>query len=61
MLVRPLRFATALLASAIPLFAQSPTVPGSLFGYRDFAKQAEIDREFLKVPDATLAGEELKR
>ena len=36
--------------------AQAPTV----FGYGDFAPQAKIDAEFLAVPDAKLAGQELK-
>jgi N-acetylated-alpha-linked acidic dipeptidase len=58
--LRPLSLATAVLASTLPFFAQSNTVPTSLFGYRDFARQAQIDREFLAVPDAKLAGEELK-
>ena len=61
---RPLSFvllsATAILAASLPLLAQTPAPPQSLFGYRDFAKQAQLDREFLGVPDAKLAGEELK-
>ena len=62
MLLRPvsLSLATALFAFPLPLLAQSATVPDSLFGYRDFARQAQVDREFLAVPDAKLAGEELK-
>lgn len=60
MLLRPVSLASALLASALPLLAQSATVPNTLFGYRDFAAQAQIDRKFLAVPDARLAGEELK-
>ena len=60
MFLRPLFIATAVLASALPLLAQSSTVPNSLFGYRDFGRQAQIDREFIAVPDAKLAGEELK-
>ena len=47
-------------ASTLPLLAQSVAIPNSLFGYRDFAAQAQIDRQFLAVPDARLAGEELK-
>jgi N-acetylated-alpha-linked acidic dipeptidase len=58
--LRPFCFATALLASALPLLGQSTTIPASLFGYRDFGKQAQIDRDFLAVPDAALAGEALK-
>lgn len=57
---RPLSLAAALLASALPLAAQAPAIPDSLFGYRDFTAQAKLDREFLAVPDAKLAGEELK-
>lgn len=62
MLLRPnaLSFAPALLGFTLPLLAQPATVPNSLFGYRDFAQQAQIDREFLAVPDAKLAGEALK-
>ncbi|HTB96728.1 MAG TPA: M28 family metallopeptidase [Terracidiphilus sp.] len=30
------------------------------FGYRDFSKQAALEEKFLAVPDAKLAGEELK-
>jgi N-acetylated-alpha-linked acidic dipeptidase len=58
--LRPFCFATAFLTSALPLLGQSTTIPASLFGYRDFAKQAQIDRDFLAVPDAALAGEALK-
>ena len=57
---RALSFATALLVASLPLAAQSPATPPSLFGYHDFAKQAQIDRAFLAVPDAKLAGEALK-
>ena len=31
-----------------------------VFGYRDFSAQAKLDQIFLAVPDAKLAGEELK-
>jgi N-acetylated-alpha-linked acidic dipeptidase len=58
--LRPLSLTTAVLISTLPFFAQSSAVPNSLFGYRDFARQAQIDREFVAVPDAKLAGEELK-
>jgi N-acetylated-alpha-linked acidic dipeptidase len=50
-----------LLLSATALPAQAPAIPNTLFGYKDFSRQAEIDRQFLAVPDATLAGEALKR
>ena len=32
----------------------------SVFGYADFSKQAKIEEKFLAIPDAKLAGEELK-
>jgi N-acetylated-alpha-linked acidic dipeptidase len=35
-------------------------MPKSVFGYRDFSAQAKVDQQFLAVPDAKLAGEELK-
>jgi N-acetylated-alpha-linked acidic dipeptidase len=41
--------------------ATMPTMPPSVFGFHDFARQqAKIDQQFLAVPDAKLAGEELK-
>ncbi len=52
------RFAAALalaLTSAGLAQTQSP-----VFGYRDFSAQAKLDQIFLAVPDAKLAGEELK-
>jgi N-acetylated-alpha-linked acidic dipeptidase len=50
------------LASSIALaFAQGPSTPkASVFGYADFAQQAKWDATFMAVPDAKLAGEELK-
>ncbi|HEY1987466.1 MAG TPA: M28 family metallopeptidase [Terracidiphilus sp.] len=42
-----------------PLPAQSPAQP-TVFGYTDFTKQAKVEEKFLAVPDAQLAGEELK-
>ena len=41
-----------------PLGAQ--TIPQSVLGYRDFSAEAKVEEEFLTVPDAKLAGEELK-
>ena len=41
-----------------PLAAQ--TAPKSVFGYSNFAAEAKIEEKFLAVPDAKLAGEELK-
>ena len=60
MIVRFSFLIAGMLASSSILLAQSANVPSSQFGYRDFAHQAQIDREFLAVPDAKLAGEELK-
>jgi N-acetylated-alpha-linked acidic dipeptidase len=45
---------------ATALSAQTAAPPQTLFGYRDFSAQAKIDQQFLAVPDAKLAGEELK-
>jgi N-acetylated-alpha-linked acidic dipeptidase len=36
--------------------AQLPQPPQSVFGFRDFTAQAKLDRDFLAVPDAKLAG-----
>ncbi len=51
---------TVLLSKTIS--AQKATSPGSdpVFGYTDFSKQASIEQTFLAVPNAKLAGEELK-
>jgi N-acetylated-alpha-linked acidic dipeptidase len=41
--------------------AQSSVRPApAVFGYRDFTAQSKIEEKFLAVPDAALAGEELK-
>ena len=42
-----------------PVPAQSAAQP-AVFGYTDFSSQAKIEEKFLTVPDAKLAGEELK-
>jgi N-acetylated-alpha-linked acidic dipeptidase len=57
---RALASSLCLSALAISVPAQNSGVPQSVFGYRDFSAQAKIDRQFLAVPDAKLAGEELK-
>ena len=46
-----------LLPAALP--AQAASQP-EVFGYSDFGKQSKIEEKFLAVPDARLAGEELK-
>jgi N-acetylated-alpha-linked acidic dipeptidase len=64
----------ALIPSAFiarPLTAQNPAqsaarnptrnaTPPAVFGYRDFTAEAKIEKQFLAVPSAKLAGEELK-
>jgi N-acetylated-alpha-linked acidic dipeptidase len=57
---RALASSLCLSALALSLPAQNSGIPQSVFGYRDFAPQAKIDQQFLAVPDAKLAGEELK-
>ncbi len=57
---RALASCLCLSALAISLPAQNSGTPQSVFGYRDFSAQAKIDKQFLAVPDAKLAGEELK-
>jgi N-acetylated-alpha-linked acidic dipeptidase len=60
MIVRkPLAFFLLLLIVPGPLPAQSPA-RGAVFGYADFSKEAALEAKFLAVPDARLAGEELK-
>lgn len=44
----------------LQLGTPTPVARGSVFGYTDFTKQAEIEQKFLAVPSAKLAGEELK-
>jgi N-acetylated-alpha-linked acidic dipeptidase len=60
-----LALASAILSAAAAAFAQAspasqPPMPQSVFGFRDFAPEAKTDQQFLAVPDAKLAGEELK-
>jgi N-acetylated-alpha-linked acidic dipeptidase len=40
--------------------ALAQTAPSSFFGYRDFSAQAKLDQQFLAVPSAKIAGEDLK-
>ncbi len=57
----PVLFALLLLPAVAFFGAQTTTPPEHVFGYKDFAsEQAKIDQTFLAVPDAKLAGEELK-
>ncbi|QNI33599.1 M28 family metallopeptidase [Alloacidobacterium dinghuense] len=57
---RALASSLCLSALAVTLSAQNTGAPQSVFGYPDFSAQAKIDQQFLAVPDAKLAGEELK-
>ena len=40
--------------------AQVSPFPDRVLGFRDFTRQAKIDKDFLAIPDAKLAQEELK-
>jgi N-acetylated-alpha-linked acidic dipeptidase len=53
--LRPLSFLVLLSAMA---FAQ--TAPSGFPGYKDFSAQAKIDADFLAVPNAKLAGDDLR-
>jgi N-acetylated-alpha-linked acidic dipeptidase len=54
-------FASFLLSALAFLVAQTSPPSGSVFGYKDFAsEEAHTDQTFLAVPEARLAGEELK-
>jgi N-acetylated-alpha-linked acidic dipeptidase len=57
----PVLVAFFLLPAAAFLGGQNSGSPQHVFGYKDFAaEQAKFDQTFLAVPDAKLAGEELK-
>jgi N-acetylated-alpha-linked acidic dipeptidase len=51
-----LAFSSVFVAQSSP--AQAP--PKQVFGYGDFSAQAKWDKAFMAIPDAKLAGEELK-
>lgn len=40
--------------------AQSLAAPAQVFGFRDFTAQAQVDRQFIAVPDPKLAEEHLR-
>ncbi|HEY4045470.1 MAG TPA: M28 family metallopeptidase [Acidobacteriaceae bacterium] len=50
----------SLCSAPVLFFAQTVAPPAKVFGYRDFSKQAKIDKDFLAVPDPKMAQEELK-
>jgi N-acetylated-alpha-linked acidic dipeptidase len=55
----PASLAALSLSLSVFAIAQNAS-PDAVFGYRDFHAQAQIEKKFLAVPDANLAGEELK-
>ncbi len=63
---RPLRpkvrqtYLLAPLLAACSAGLASSQAPPSVFGYNDFTAQSKIDSAFLAVPDAKLAGQELR-
>jgi len=44
----------------LPTMAFAQTAPASFFGYQDFSRQEKLDADFMAVPSAKLAGEDLK-
>lgn len=44
----------------LPLLANGQTDSPKFFGYKDFSAQGKIDSEFIAIPSAKLAGEDLK-
>lgn len=40
--------------------AQAQVAPQAVFGYADFSAQAKVEEKFLAVPDAKLAGQDLR-
>jgi N-acetylated-alpha-linked acidic dipeptidase len=60
-LCRPLVsfFLLALVPVSLPAQNSAPAAP-AVFGYRNFAAQAKIEKQFLAVPSAVLAGQHLK-
>ncbi len=53
-------WAVSSLLFPLACLASAQSTPHPVFGYADFAPQARWDAAFLAVPDARLAGEELK-
>src|SRR6266478_3216165 len=57
------KLVVVLSALVLTTFAQQagkPAPPSQVFGFRDFAKQYQVDQEFLAVPNPTLAEQHLK-
>jgi len=51
---------SALVLTALAQQAGRPAPPSQVFGFRDFAKQYQVDQEFLAVPSPALAEQHLK-
>ena len=49
-----------LVLAPFPAAAQVSPFPDHALGYRDFSRQAKLDKDFLAIPDPKLAQEELK-
>ena len=49
-----------ILLTLLPAVALSQSAPAGFFGYKDFSAQAKIDADFMAVPSAQLAGDDLK-
>ena len=58
---RAIALCCALSLLPLPIAPAQASAPTSVFGYANFSAQAKVDQEFLAVPDAKLAGEELKK
>jgi N-acetylated-alpha-linked acidic dipeptidase len=59
------KFLSAILLLSVFAAAQNgpaagPSTSAPMLGFRDYAAQLKLDRAFLQVPDAALAGQELK-
>jgi N-acetylated-alpha-linked acidic dipeptidase len=54
------RFAVLVLPTLFCGALAAQSAPQTVFGYSDFSAQSKIEEKFLAVPDAKLAGEELK-
>ena len=52
--------ALLVLPALAPSVVSAQTAPAAVFGYTDFTAESKIESQFLAVPDAKLAGEELK-
>jgi N-acetylated-alpha-linked acidic dipeptidase len=48
----------AMALAVLPTLAQ--TAPATVFGYTDFTAESKVEKQFLDVPDAKLAGQHLK-